>query len=219
MAVLTMVAGAICDPFADEGFRFRPGAIAVHIHSFSASWLRDPLACWCGPLPERGATVTLETMSEPYLRPTAHLEVFKDRLMNVVLCDPLYRPYASWRRQEMWKDTATGWQQYRGIIMAAGEDVPSAAQLRRAAEQSSSMFFDSLAAAQADASEGTSAIGTVDNALGMETKRALRLRLMLIKTGMLAASGNESVADLIKSQTTGRLPSHRHNFLKRFAGH
>jgi uncharacterized protein (TIGR03790 family) len=34
---------SVCGPFADANFRFKPGAIAVHIHSFSASTLRDPL--------------------------------------------------------------------------------------------------------------------------------------------------------------------------------
>src|SRR4030095_13296404 len=115
------------------------------IHSFSASRLRNPLAGWCGPLLEGGATVTLGTVSKPYLGPTAHLDVFQDRLisrMNVALGDPLYRPYAAWRRQNMWKDAATGWQRYPGIIMAAGRDVPSAAQqLRRAAEQASSSML------------------------------------------------------------------------------
>jgi hypothetical protein len=62
--------------------------------------------------------------------------------------------------------------------------------VRRGAEQASStMFLRSLAAAQADAGEGT-----VDNALAMEMKLAVRLRLMLAKAGLLTASGNEAAA-------------------------
>jgi single-strand DNA-binding protein len=35
-------------PFLREGFRFPPGAIAFHIHSFSASTLRAPNRRWTG---------------------------------------------------------------------------------------------------------------------------------------------------------------------------
>lgn len=103
-------------PFADPGFRFVPGAVAVHIHSFSASTLRSTTSNWCGPLLARGAAVTLGNVYEPYLGLTAHLDIFQDRLMagftfaesaytsqqalswmGVVVGDPLYRPYAAWR--------------------------------------------------------------------------------------------------------------------------
>ncbi|HEX5175519.1 MAG TPA: TIGR03790 family protein, partial [Chthoniobacteraceae bacterium] len=36
----------VAGPMADPRFRFEPGAIAVHIHSFSASTLRDPRRYW-----------------------------------------------------------------------------------------------------------------------------------------------------------------------------
>lgn len=113
-------AESIRGPFAEEGFCFNPGAIAAHIHSFSASTLRDPVAGWCGPLLERGASATLGTVYEPYLMLTTQLDMFQSRLMkgltfaesaymstpglswmNVVVGDPLYRPYAAWRKQSI----------------------------------------------------------------------------------------------------------------------
>jgi uncharacterized protein (TIGR03790 family) len=99
-------------PMARDDFRFVPGAIAVHIHSFSAATLRDPRANWAGPLLAHGAAATLGNVYEPYLDLTPHLDVFADRLRNgftfaesayasmpvlswmtTFVGDPLYRPF------------------------------------------------------------------------------------------------------------------------------
>lgn len=99
-------------PFTREDFTFERGAVAVHLHSFSAASLRDPLRGWAAPLLWRGAAATLGNVYEPYLGLTAHLDIFENRLrsgytlaeaaymaqpalswMNVVVGDPLYRPY------------------------------------------------------------------------------------------------------------------------------
>ncbi len=102
-------------PFASPTFRFRPGAIAVHIHSYSAATLRNPGDHWVGPLLSKGAAASLGNVYEPYLQLTTHLDILNDRLlhgftlaesaymatqamswMTVIVGDPLYRPYASW---------------------------------------------------------------------------------------------------------------------------
>lgn len=99
-------------PFMQPGFRFQPGALAVHIHSFSASTLRDPHRNWCAPLLVAGAAATLGSVYEPYLEFTPHLDVFYGRLrsgfnfaesaymsqrglswMTTFVGDPLYRPF------------------------------------------------------------------------------------------------------------------------------
>jgi uncharacterized protein (TIGR03790 family) len=100
-------------PFALPGFRFPPGAIAVHIHSFSASTLRSSTEGWCGPLVARGVTATVGNVYEPYLeylhRPDLLFEALArgDDLVDaayfalpvlswqsIVIGDPLYRPFA-----------------------------------------------------------------------------------------------------------------------------
>ena len=105
-------AGGIAGPFNQPDFRFERGAVAVHIHSFSASTLRDPNAGWAAPLLARGAAATLGNVYEPYLHFTVHLDVFHSRLsngftlgeacymalpglswMNTLVGDPLYRPF------------------------------------------------------------------------------------------------------------------------------
>jgi uncharacterized protein (TIGR03790 family) len=75
-------AGQVAGPFARRDFRFVPGAIAVHIHSFSANTVRDPNANWVGPLLAHGAAATMGNVYEPYLQLTPHLDVFNDRLLH-----------------------------------------------------------------------------------------------------------------------------------------
>ncbi|MDD5350148.1 MAG: TIGR03790 family protein [Chthoniobacteraceae bacterium] len=107
-------AGEIEGALADPAFRFAPGAVAVHLHSFSAGSLRAPLRGWCAPLLERGAAATLGNVFEPYLMFTPHLDIFERQLcggapfadaayaaqpvlswMTTFIGDPLYRPFAA----------------------------------------------------------------------------------------------------------------------------
>lgn len=100
-------------PFALPGFRFPEGAIALHIHSYSAETLRSSTQGWCGPLVARGVTATVGNVFEPYLQLT-HLPnllwrglasgmTFGDAVFyslpalswqEVAIGDPLYRPFA-----------------------------------------------------------------------------------------------------------------------------
>src|SRR5437016_3331000 len=72
----------VAGPFIRLDFRFVPGAIAVHIHSFSASTLRDANANWVAPLVSKGAAASLGNVYEPYLELTSHLDIFNDRLLH-----------------------------------------------------------------------------------------------------------------------------------------
>ncbi len=111
-------------PFALPGFRFPPGAIALHIHSYSAATLRDPGEGWTGPLVARGVTATVGNVHEPYLqfthrpnlllRALARGETWVDAAyyslqalswQGVVIGDPLYRPFAL-SRAEQWRNRA-----------------------------------------------------------------------------------------------------------------
>lgn len=125
-------AGGITGPFNQPDFRFVQGAIAAHIHSFSASTLRDPNGGWVGPLIARGAAASVGNVYEPYLQLTSHLDILNDRLlhgftfaesaymsvqalswMGVVVGDPLYRPYATWQQIEGSRDPGRGAQQWK----------------------------------------------------------------------------------------------------------
>jgi len=119
-------AGTLCGPFAQPGFRFPPGAIALHIHSYSAQTVRSASAGWCGPLVARGVTATFGNVHEPYLTFTHQPHLLLHALaagMNlgdaacfalpvlswqaVVIGDPLYRPFAV--------SFADQWQQRREL--------------------------------------------------------------------------------------------------------
>jgi uncharacterized protein (TIGR03790 family) len=75
-------AGTVSGPFTQPDFQFVPGAIAVHIHSFSAGTLHDENANWAGPLLTKGAAATIGNVYEPYLQLTARLNIFNDRLLH-----------------------------------------------------------------------------------------------------------------------------------------
>ena len=102
----------VSGPFLNTAFLFRPGAVAVHLHSFSAEQLGDANRNWCAPLLVRGAAATVGNVYEPYLHLTHHFEIMHDRLLKgwtfaeaawasipvtswqgVALGDPLYRPF------------------------------------------------------------------------------------------------------------------------------
>jgi len=105
---------AIDGPFRLPGFRFAPGAIALHIYSYSAATLRDPEQGWTGPFVARGAAATVGNVYEPYLELTHRPDLLLRRLLAgatwaeavfqslpalgwqaVALGDPLYRPFAT----------------------------------------------------------------------------------------------------------------------------
>lgn len=99
-------------PFLVRGMRLQPGAIAFHLHSFSAETIRNDSSAWLGPLIERGAAATFGNVAEPRLEPSHHPHLILARLIDgwalgdaaaygtpcfswqtVVLGDPLYRPF------------------------------------------------------------------------------------------------------------------------------
>ncbi|CAN5584226.1 hypothetical protein BH18VER1_BH18VER1_03270 [soil metagenome] len=148
-------AGTAAGPFADPSFSFVPGAVAVHIHSFSASTLRDANANWAAPLLAKGAAATVGNVYEPYLQLTAHLNLLNDRLlhgftfaesaymatpavswMGVAIGDPLYRPYASWLQLDAKRELperAALWRMYHEFAVANATRQP--ADYREAARQ------------------------------------------------------------------------------------
>ncbi len=102
----------VSGPFLNPHFRFRKGAVAVHLHSFSAQQLGKQNQNWCAPLLERGAAATVGNVFEPYLHLTHDLGLLYQRLLDghswveacwmampvtswqgVVLGDPLYQPF------------------------------------------------------------------------------------------------------------------------------
>ncbi len=104
--------GNVAGPFAAPGFNFAPGAIALHLHSFSAKSLRlQNGGGWTGPLVARGVAATVGNVYEPYLEFTHHPHMMIAALLagatwgeaayvslpalswqGMAVGDPLYRP-------------------------------------------------------------------------------------------------------------------------------
>ena len=99
-------------PFLNPKMKFKQGAIAVHLHSLSAEQLNNPNKNWSASLIDHGAAATLGNVWEPYLGASHDFGIFHDRLIdgyslvesaymainvlswqNIVIGDPLYRPY------------------------------------------------------------------------------------------------------------------------------
>ena len=106
-------AGDLGGVFGLPDFRFPPGAIALHIHSYSAATLRSATTGWTGPLVARGVTATVGNVYEPYLQLTHRPDLLVRALtrgatlgdaayfalqalswQEVLIGDPLYRPFA-----------------------------------------------------------------------------------------------------------------------------
>jgi uncharacterized protein (TIGR03790 family) len=98
---------------AEGEVRFAPGAVACHVHSFSAATVRSADRHWVGPLVANGATVALGTVYEPLTagfptapafwslflsgHPVGEALTLSNRFtswMIVYLGDPLYAPYS-----------------------------------------------------------------------------------------------------------------------------
>ncbi|MGA1205957.1 MAG: TIGR03790 family protein [Opitutales bacterium] len=99
-------------PFVLPGFRFPVGAVAAHLHSFSAVEVRSTHKGWVGPLVDKGVSATFGNVAEPYLTLTHHFDLFFQALADgwnfgdaayyalpglswqcISVGDPLYRPF------------------------------------------------------------------------------------------------------------------------------
>lgn len=153
-------------PFLNPAFRFRRGAVATHLHSFSATSLRGQNVDWCGPLLAKGAAAVLGNTWEPYLTLTTQLHIFSERLlkgytlaeaawmatpalswMNVVLGDPLYRPFANCSPSPPVKESED-FQAYYALVAEQGANEDKEALLRAveaaALRRNSGVLWESL---------------------------------------------------------------------------
>lgn len=184
-------------PFSKPSFRFLPGAVAVHLHSFSASTLHDPSKGWTAPLIVRGAAASLGNVYEPYLDLTTNLGVLCGALlagrnlaesfyaaqpvfswMAVLVGDPLYRPYA---RLHNPSQPPSVWTDYRSIILRHGGNVLQAAHdlVQRGRITGESLYPEALGAAQMDAGSFSAAKASFREAAKLSKDAKIRFRLVL----------------------------------------
>ncbi|MEN3369874.1 MAG: hypothetical protein V7609_2017 [Verrucomicrobiota bacterium] len=218
-------AGAMAGPFTQPDFRFAPGAIAVHIHSYSASTLKYDNERWAGPLLSKGATATIGNVYEPYLQLTSHLNIFSDRLlhgftfaesaymsvqtlswMSVMVGDPLYRPYASWLRIDEKPEagkSSSDWKAYHEFATKNGSLPESEfrAQARQFASRTrNAPMLEDLGLIEAAAGNFAVASACFDQARTIYTKRDDILRAVLHEANALTKDNKAKRGlDLIRS--------------------
>lgn len=180
--------GEVVGALAAPNFTFERGAVAVHIHSFSAGTVRSKSIAWVGPLLNMGVVATLGNVYEPYLSLTPNLDVFHERLragfnfaesaymsqrflswMTTFVGDPLYRPFRGGGMLDE-KPTSGEWAEYRegaklwfGKNRAAGETAlrSSARKLR------SGMIYEGLGLLKVSVGEKADALGFFKEARGL----------------------------------------------------
>ncbi len=201
-------AATVSGPFALKTVEFVPGAIAYHLHSFSASSLRLPGAGWLGPLIAKGATASLGSVQEPYLSGTPDIGVVYARLMlhgftfgeaaysgsmtlswmTTVVGDPLYRPFGTELRQQYEQLRArqspdVAWALVRLVNLNLVRGMPvneCVALLEQAPEtKTSSVLLEKLGDLYATQGKPASAALTWKQALEQETSLQQNIRLML----------------------------------------
>lgn len=214
----------VVGPFLRDDFAFTKGAIAVHIHSFSASTVRDPTKNWVAPLISRGAAATIGNVYEPYLALTPNIDIFHERLragfnfaesaymsmrvlswMTTFVGDPLYRPFKvvdDGVRND--SKTAGEFRAYRSGAQAwfkdnraAGENrlIQSGRQLR------SGIIFESLASLQASAKDPAAALVSFRQAREFYRNPEDILRVSIREAGLLKTVGKKGEAlGLIRRQ-------------------
>ena len=211
-------AGNIAGPFNQPGFKFVPGAVAAHIHSYSAATLRDENSGWAGPLVSRGAAATVGNVYEPYLELTAHLDVLNDRLlhgftfaesvfmssrvlswMGVALGDPLYRPYLTWTQidSKTPPKSAAGWRAYHDFAIKNSKLEPSdyRTQARIAAARSrNAAMMEDIGLMEMRDGKFPTAIAALEQARGAYSKRDDIIRCVLEECDAFIKSGKPNRA-------------------------
>ena len=207
--------GDINGPFAASDFSFIPGAVAVHLHSYSATTLHDSKKGWSGPLVEHGASASLGNVYEPYLPFTTDLGVFATALlsgrnlaesyysaqpvlswMSVCVGDPLYRPYASFHVPES-RVEGNPWREYRKIILAHdGETLAAATDLKARAEvKREGLYLEALGATQLDSGDAVHAEESFREAAVFTKDPAISFRLLLEQARSIEKQGRWAIAE------------------------
>ncbi|HSV63861.1 MAG TPA: TIGR03790 family protein [Chthoniobacterales bacterium] len=215
----------IAGPFTQPDFQFVPGAIAVHIHSFSASTLHDENSGWAGPLLTKGAAATIGNVYEPYLQLTAHLDILNDRLlhgftfaesaymaspvlswMSVMVGDPLYRPYAGWLGLDgkgAGEKSSSDWSAYHSFAVknaSLGAAEYRAAATAFATRTRNAPMLEDIGLLDAGAENYVGASGCFDLARTIYSKRDDILRTVLHEADALTKQNKAKRAlDLVRT--------------------
>ena len=215
----------VMGPFTRSSFRFTSGAIALHLHSFSALSLRDKSKNWCAPFLASGAAATIGNVYEPYLGLTTQPDIFTQRLregftfaeagyagqravswMTTFVGDPIYRPYVN-----LQLDPNNEWDAYRAGVRtwieknrATGE----AALVDAAKRLNSGIVSESLGLLQLFGNDQRAALQAFQQARKSYPKADDRIRVAVHESGIIAATKTPvDAARFLREQATANSES------------
>ena len=118
-------------PWRQPRWSVPPGAIAFHLHSYSAATVRSARKRWLGPFVQQGYCATVGNVYEPYIEFTHQPQLFLKHLlsgrtfgeaaaysypatswMGLAIGDPLYRPFKLSLKQQVTELEAGPWTSY-----------------------------------------------------------------------------------------------------------
>lgn len=207
-------------PFMQKNFRFTPGAVAMHLHSFSAVTLRSTSQNWCGPLLAAGAAATYGNVAEPYLGLTPQPDIFAQRLregftfaeaaymsqralswMTTMIGDPLYRPFVNIK-----DDPNNEWDAYRMGVKTWLEKsrVAGETALRESAKRlKSGIVSESMGLLELFGGDHRAALEAFQQARGYYSNPDDRVRVAMHEVGSIVATkGNADAARFLRDQAT-----------------
>ncbi len=199
--------GTATGPFSLTSVEFGPGAVAYHLHSFSAGNPRSTTANWVGPFLAKGVTFTMGCTAEPYLSFTPRVDVFLESLMKggftagesalnslpvlswqtLIVGDPLYRPGAKnpieWAEElQVRNSPQLDWAELRkvNLHLNAGRDPAILREYlaQLPLAQSSAVIAEKIADLDADRGSFESAIEWAGRALKAGGTPQQRVRLL-----------------------------------------
>lgn len=211
-------------PFALPGYRFAPGAVALHIHSFSAQSLQlENGGGWTGPLVARGVAGTFGNVGEPYLQLTHQPQLVLRALLRgatlgeaayyalpalswqgIVVGDPLYRPLRvpfarQWEERDRLPPALRPYVVVREVQRLEAARQPAAARELLRAEFAAAPGLPlalELAAREHAAGDAAAAIRTIEQGLpaAADVDEAAQWGLRALAARRLAAYGAPKAA-------------------------
>jgi len=209
-------------PFAQPTVEFMPGAVAYHLHSYSATTIRSTNTHWVGPFLAKGVTATMGCVNEPYLTGTPNPQILLGGLVaggftfgeaawisqpvlswqTTVVGDPLYRPFgrsAQSLHEQLERDhnPLVAWSFLRLInlqLLSAplGQVIPNVENL--SVTSTSAVLTEKLADLYAAQGKPSSAIETYQKALDLNPSPEQRVRLRLTLGEKLTAQARDTEA-------------------------
>ncbi|MEM9479235.1 MAG: TIGR03790 family protein [Verrucomicrobiota bacterium] len=200
-------------PFKHGDFKFRKGAVASHLHSFSAPTVRRADNSWCAKLLQQGACATFGNVYEPFLTMTTNYDVFIVRFMegytfaeaawmatpatswmNTMVGDPLYQPFSNDLKLGTEGNVA-----YKAMRVAAINANNDREALRNKVEEAntslkSPILYEALGLEDWELARNVAALENFKKAGGLFTDLGDKLRMRLHEVEMLRGEGKKDEA-------------------------